>query len=333
MTIDNGCFETLSTSGSAHLGGEDIDKALVSFVLEKAGIDVQTGQKSFDLHYQKLRLRCKAAKETLSASTSTVVQVQAQSGMYKNSEITILRSDLDQVIAPLVQRARDVVVAALDSCSPKISPSDVEEVVLVGGSSKVPAIRAMLYELFGKELCASVNAEESVATGAAIRGAILGGVDTGLLSDVMMMDAIPHSIGLEADDGRFEVLLAKNTKIPGQATKRFMLENARQKGVTVEVFEGEDTCARNNRFVTRNDILLPELSLKDEAAGLTRYVDVTFKVTEGGFLTVEAKDPDDTGAPTTSLLVLGLLVFLLFAMYISFKLLFHDPLTSTTAYM
>jgi len=320
MAIDSGRFETLSTEGDTHCGGEDMDTMLMEVVVAKAG-GSKAAWGSQDEAKLRLRSRCKAAKEELSEKTETIIALEGR------GEVSVTRAEFEACVAELVARAKGVVEAAL--VSSELVVAEIDEIVLVGGASRVPCVRTMLQEVFqGRELCTSVNADESVASGAAVRGAVLGGVDEGIIADVMMLDALPRSIGLEAEDGRFEVILAKNSRIPAMASKTFILEDPRQNGVTIEAFEGEKPLARDNAFVCRHDIALPPLTEEElERDQLERTVVVTFKVAEGGVLLVKAEDPDDMGVNEDSFKALQILVVVLFFVYLGIKLTFHEPLT------
>merc|ERR1712216_375465 len=186
--------------GDTFLGGEDIDRALLDLVKSKLRHPKHLAQTVPPSEaVLQCRRQCRVAKEELSTSQKATVQLDA-CGSFRATSVALSRSELDEAIEHILNKARAVVKAALDGCN--VDAASIDEAVLVGGSSRVPAVRRMLREMFKVELCTSLDAEACVAQGAAVRGAVLGGVDSGVLSDVMMLDCIPRSIGIEVEGGR-----------------------------------------------------------------------------------------------------------------------------------
>ena len=210
-----------------------------------------------------------------------------------------------------------------------ISVVDVDECVLVGGGTRVPRVREVLKQLFhdggaNLELCVSVNADEAIAEGTAVQGAILSGVSEGLLKGVMMMDALPWSVGLEEADGAYQPILLRNARIPCCATKVFRVD-ATQERLLIEVFEGDNEVARENQYVAEFEFVLPPVDEPDGDG--TRKVPVTFEMPEVGKLKVSVfNDSTDLGdGDTIALRTLCVLCALVFALYLTARIYFAMP--------
>src|SRR5215208_3623898 len=283
LDVGDGVFEVLSINGNTHLGGDDFDEELINFLAEEfrkqEGIDLRKDPMAL----QRLKEAAEKAKIELSSAMETTVNlpfITADQSGPKHMQMTITRSKFEQLITPLVEKCRKPVTDALRDA--KLSPEQVDEVVLVGGSTRVPMVQRLVKELFkGKEPNRSVNPDEVVAVGAAIQASIA----TGQMKDILVLDATPLSLGVETLGGVMTVLIPRNTTIPTEKKEVFSTASDNQPAVTINVLQGEREFARDNR-------LLGRFELKDipPAPRGVPQIEVTFKVDVNGILSVSAKD-------------------------------------------
>jgi molecular chaperone DnaK len=283
LDVGEGVFEVLSINGDTHLGGDDFDQALINFLADDfkrtEGIDLRKDPMAL----QRLKEAAEKAKKDLSGAMETNVNlpfITADQSGPKHLQITISRTKFEQLIAPLVERCREPVIKALADA--KLKPEQIDEVVLVGGSTRVPMVQRLVKELFkGKEPNKSVNPDEVVAVGAAIQGAIA----TGQVKDILVLDATPLSLGVETLGGVMTVLIPRNTTIPTSKKEIFSTASDNQPAVTVNVLQGEREFARDNRLLgTAN---LTDLPLAPRGVP---QIEVTFNIDVNGILNVSAKD-------------------------------------------
>jgi molecular chaperone DnaK len=283
LDVGDGVFEVLSINGDTHLGGDDFDQVLINYLADEfkrtEGIDLRKDPMAL----QRLKEAAEKAKIELSGAMETTVNlpfITADQSGPKHMQITLNRTKFEQLINPLVEKCRKPVVDALKDA--KLNASQIDEVVLVGGSTRVPMVQRLVKELFnGKEPNKSVNPDEVVAIGAAIQGAIA----TGDVKDILVLDATPLSLGVETLGGVMTVLIARNTTIPTSKKETFSTASDNQNAVTINVLQGEREFARDNR-------LLGTFNLADipPAPRGVPQIEVTFNIDVNGILNVAAKD-------------------------------------------
>jgi molecular chaperone DnaK len=275
-------FQVVSTSGDTHLGGDDFDEALINHVAEEFekenGIDLRNDPMAL----QRLQEACEKAKKELSSLPQTDLNLpfitMDQSGP-KHLTMSITRSRFEELIDGLVSRCRTPVMQALKDAG--IEPKEIDEVVLVGGSTRVPKVRELVKEIFGKDPHQGVNPDEVVAVGAAIQGSVLAGDR----SDVLLLDVCPLTLGIETEGGVMTPLVERNTTIPVEKKNVFSTAADNQTAVTVRVFQGERKMAAHNR-------LLGEFNLEGIPAqprGVPQ-IEVKFDIDQNGILNVSAKE-------------------------------------------
>jgi L1 cell adhesion molecule like protein len=251
LTIDEGAFEVKATSGNTHLGGEDFDNRIVDFCKKdfkkKTGVDISDNSKAL----RRLRTACERAKRTVSSSVTASLEIDslAEGNDYS---FVLTRAKFEELCIDLFKSCLDKVDIALKDS--KLSKNDIHEVVLVGGSTRIPKVQEILGNYFnGKELCKSINPDEAVAYGAAVQAAILSGADMHG-SDLVVLDATPLSIGIEVGGRIMEVMIKRGTTIPCKKTQTFSTASDNQQQVKIKVCEGERQFSKDNNTLGEFDL-------------------------------------------------------------------------------
>lgn len=282
MDIGDGVFEVLSTNGDTHLGGEDFDNIIVNFLVDEfkkeSGIDIKGDAAAM----QRVKDEAEKAKKELSSSTSTDINLpflSADADGPKHFEYTLTRAKLEELVAPLLDRLAEPVEKALKDA--KLKTSDIDEIVMVGGMTRMPAVVEKVKAIFGKDPMQGVNPDEVVAVGAAIQGGVLQGD----VKDVLLLDVTPLTLGIETMGGVRTPLIERNTTIPTSKSEVFSTASDNQPQVEIHVLQGEREFAKDNKSLGR--------FILDGIAPAPRgvpQIEVTFNLDANGILNVTAKD-------------------------------------------
>jgi len=282
LEVTDELVEVLSTNGDTHLGGDDFDEVLINHIATEFEQTEKIDLRQDAMALQRLREAAEKAKKELSSSQTTDINlpfITQANGVAKHLQMKITRADFEKLVDPLIERCRKPVETALQDA--KLNTSDIDEVVLVGGSTRVPRVHDLVKQMFGKEPHKGVNADEVVSIGAAIQGGIIAGD----VKDVVLMDVTPLSLGIETEGGIMTALVERNTTIPVTKNETFSTAADNQPAVTIQVFQGERQMATDNRK-------LGEFNLANIPAAPrgVPQIEVTFDIDVNGILNVSAKD-------------------------------------------
>jgi molecular chaperone DnaK len=282
LEVGDGVVEVKSTNGDTHLGGDNIDQRIIDWLITEfkkdQGVDVSKDQMAL----QRMKEASEKAKIELSTLLETEINLPfltADASGPKHLTIKLTRARFEQMVDDILQRSVGPCKQALQDAG--VTPKDIDEVVLVGGSTRIPKVQQMVRELFGKEPNKSVNPDEVVAVGAAVQGGVLGGE----VKDVLLLDVTPLSLGIETLGGVFTKLIERNTTIPTRKSETFSTAADSQTSVEIKVYQGERAMARDNRLLG----VFQLVGIPSAPRGVPQ-IEVTFDIDANGILNVSAKD-------------------------------------------
>ena len=284
LEFGGGVFEVLSTNGDTHLGGDDFDQVIIDWLVQEFKNDEGANLKDDPMAMQRLKEAAEKAKIELSSSTSTEINlpyIMPVAGIPKHLVKTLTRAKFEQL-------AHDLIQACLAPCQKaiadaKLTTADIDEVILVGGSSRIPAVQTLVKNYFGKEPSKGVNPDEVVAVGAAIQGAILN--KEGGVGDIVLLDVTPLTLGIETMGGVMTKLIDANTTIPCKKSETFSTAADNQTEVTIHVLQGERPMAAQNKSIGQFNLT----GIAPARRGIPQ-IEVTFDIDANGILKVSAKD-------------------------------------------
>lgn len=282
LTIEGGVFEVMATSGDTHLGGEDFDNRVIEYLVKRynkeTGVDVSQNQRAMG----KLKKAVEHAKRTLSTQQSTKIEIESFENGNDFSD-TLTRAKFEQLNADLFRKTMKPVEQVLKDAN--VKKDEIDEIVLVGGSTRIPKIQEMLRDYFGKEPSRGIHPDEAVAYGAAIQGAILSGVEEP--SEITLIDVNSLTVGIETTGGVFAPIIKRNTIIPTRKSQIFSTAADNQQSVVIQVYQGERGQTKHNNLLGKF-----ELSGIAPAPKGVPQIEVTFVIDANGIMTIQASDKE-----------------------------------------
>ncbi|GAB4337377.1 MAG: molecular chaperone DnaK [Candidatus Abyssubacteria bacterium] len=282
LQLGEGVFEVLSTNGDTHLGGDDFDQRIIDWLADEFKKDQGIDLRQDRMALQRLKEAAEKAKCELSTSQTTDVNlpfITADASGPKHLNLTLTRSKLEQLVDDLIERCRGPVMKALEDAG--LKPNQIDEVILVGGQTRMPKVQQLVKEIFNKEPHKGVNPDEVVAVGAAIQAGVLGGE----VRDVLLLDVTPLSLGIETKGGVFTKLIERNTTIPTRKSEIFTTAEDGQTSVEIHVLQGEREMAHDNKTIGRFHLT----GIPPAPRGVPQ-IEVAFDIDANGILHVSAKD-------------------------------------------
>jgi molecular chaperone DnaK len=286
LEIGGGVIQVIATSGNNHLGGDDFDQRIMDYIIDEFkkqhGVDLRNDKQAL----QRIRDAAEKAKIELSTKLETDISlpyITATAEGPLHLEMKLTRAMFESLTRDLVEKTREPIERALNDA--KLSPRDIDEIILVGGMTRVPMVQRFIKEIFGKEPNKSVNPDEAVAIGAAIQAAILAGTEGAKDKDVVLVDVTPLTLGVEVKGGLMEPIIPRNTTIPVRKSKIFTTAEDGQTSVEVRVYQGERAMARDNIFLGSFQLV----GIPPAPRGVPQ-IEVTFDIDADGIVHVSAKD-------------------------------------------
>jgi len=282
LELQSGVFEVKSTNGDTHLGGEDFDISLVKHILAEFKKDTGLDLSGDAMAVQRVREAAEKAKIELSSTTQTEINlpfIGMDASGPKHINLKLLRSQFEALVNPLVQRTIDPCKKALNDAG--LKPSDIKEVILVGGMTRMPKVIETVKNVFGREPNKGVNPDEAVAIGAAIQGAVL----SGSIGDILLLDVTPLSLGIETLGGIMTKLISRNTTIPTKKSQTFSTAADGQTAIEVKIFQGERELVRDNKLLGNFNLV----GIPPAPKGVPQ-IEITFDIDADGIVHVNAKD-------------------------------------------